>query len=455
MQTWAPSSWRQRAALQQPRYEDPAALEAVLARLRRLPPIVSVGEIEDLKAQLAAASRGERFLLQGGDCAERFDDCNADSIVRKLKILLQMSLVLTYGARKPVIRLGRIAGQFAKPRSKDTETIGGVELPSYRGDNVNDLAADPVKRRPDPARLEQGYFSSAATLNFIRALVEGGFANLRAPEHWALDFIPRSGEHAAYREIADRIRDTIDYFESLGGVGNSVFREVDFFISHEGLLLPYEESFTRTATNELPYNVGAHFLWIGERTRQLDGAHVEYFRGLANPIGIKVGPTLSPEELLKLIEVLDPGNEPGRITLITRFGSKTIARALPPLVRAVRGAGKRVVWSCDPMHGNTISIDGGVKTREYHSIVSELATAFDVHRAEGSQLSGVHFELTGDNVTECLGGVEGLSSADLGRQYQTGCDPRLNYAQSIEIAFLISKLLQAQAAPPRPPPPAW
>lgn len=441
MKPWTFDSWRALPARQQPNWPDPAALDTVTARLRTLPPIVSMGEIDSLHAQLADAALGRRFVLQGGDCAERFRDCDSLTITRKLKILLQMSLVLTYGARKPVVRIGRIAGQYAKPRSSDTELVDGVELPTYRGDAVNDLAPTLEARRPDPLRLEHSYYTSAATLNFVRALVEGGFANLREPEHWQLDFIPSSGVHGGFREIAHRIQDAIDYLESLGGLNETVSK-VDFFTSHEALLLPYEEALTRTRRNEhRAYNLGAHFLWLGERTRELDGAHVEYLRGIANPIGVKLGPTATGDDALRLIDVLNPANRPGRLTLITRYGATKIAKGLPALVRTVRNAGRHIVWSCDPMHGNTI-VANGYKTRDFSSVMAELTTAFEVHQAEGGELNGVHFELTGDNITECIGGAEGLRGEDLSRSYETGCDPRLNYSQSLEIAFLISRFLK-------------
>ncbi len=443
---WAPETWRLREVEQQPMYADAAAHDAAIARIRKLPPLVSVGEIESLKGQLADAAEGHRFVLQGGDCTERFRDCAGLAVVSKLKILLQMSLVLTYGARRPVIRIGRIAGQFAKPRSQYSEEREGVSLPAYRGDNINDLEWSARARIPDPARLERGYFSAAATLNFVRALLEGGFASLRSPEHWKLDFIPDSGEHAGYREIADRIRDAIDYLESLSATTDN-FRRIEFFTSHEGLLLPLEEALTRQRTgDDRHYNLGAHFLWVGERTRHIDGAHVEYFRGIANPIGVKVGGTTTPESLLRLLDILDPSHEPGRLMLITRLGAGAIADTLPPLVRALKAAGRKPVWSCDPMHGNTTVVDG-TKTRAFEDIASELKSAFQIHRAEGSHLSGVHFELTGENVTECLGGVQNLSPADLRRSYETGCDPRLNYAQSMEIAFLISNILATERRP--------
>jgi 3-deoxy-7-phosphoheptulonate synthase len=448
MTPWSPQSWRKAPAAQQPRWPDADAVEQALSAVRALPPLVSAGEVLRLRAQLAEAAAGKRFVLQGGDCAERFGECTGLSITRKLKILLQMSLVLTYGARMPVVRLGRIAGQYSKPRSSDTEQVGGVELPTYRGDAVNELVPDAAARVPDPRRLERAYYCSAATLNFIRSLVEGGFASLRAPEHWHLDFIPDSGVHAGFRDIADRIRDAIDYLESLGGVNDSL-REVDIFTSHEALLLPYEEALTRGMKNSPTwFNLGAHFLWIGERTRQLEGAHVEYMRGIANPIGVKLGPDARVDDVRRLIETLDPTREPGRLTLITRHGARHVARALPPLVKAVRAEGHPVVWSSDPMHGNTLTV-GTRKTREFDAILGELTAAFEIHAAEGSLLNGVHFELTGDNITECLGGAENLVAADLERMYETGCDPRLNYSQSLEIAFLISRLLQGRR-PPQP-----
>jgi len=454
MAQWTPDSWRNKAAAQQPKYPDVARLESTIRRIKQLPPLISVGEVAVLKAQLAEAAEGKRFVLQGGDCAERFSDCNSQTVIRKLKILLQMSLVLTYGARRPVIRLGRIAGQYAKPRSKDTEQVNGAELPSYRGDNVNGDGPTMAERIPDPSRLELGYFYSAATLNWVRALVHGGFANLRSPEHWQLDFIPDHGAHKRFRDIADRIRDAIDYLESLGGV-TSALREVDLFTSHEGLVLPYEEALTRPSAGDVRlYNLGSHFLWIGERTRQLDGAHLEYFRGIANPIGLKVGPSMTSDLLAQTLDVLDPDHEPGRITLITRFGSQLIQKHLPDLVRAVKKSGRKVVWSCDPMHGNTSTL-GQYKTRQFGHIVDELSQAFEIHAAEGSALAGVHFELTGDNVTECVGGAENLSAEDLKRQYETGCDPRLNYSQSMEIAFLISDMLHKHKGPQARPRQSW
>ena len=440
MSDWSPGSWRALPARQQPSYPDASALEGVLERLRVLPPLVSRGEIDRLRVQLAEAAAGKRFILQGGDCAEQFSDCNSLSVMRKLKILLQMSLVITHGARLPVTRIGRIAGQYAKPRSSDTEKVDGKELPVYRGDNVN--GASVQERTPDPERLERGYFYSASTLNFIRALLEGGFADLGQPEHWDLDFGSPSGVRNQYSEIAERIRDAIEYLRSLG-VLNEGIHGVDFYTSHEALLLHGEEALTRIAPEgDDWYNLGSHFLWIGERTRALTEAHVEYLRGIRNPIGVKLGPGISPQELVALIERLDPEGEPGRLMLITRMGVKRVRDALPPMIRAVKATGRTPVWSCDPMHGNT-QVLNGVKTRDFNDVVTELRTALELHSVEGTALGGVHFELTGENVTECVGGLTGVDSADLtGASYKTGCDPRLNYAQSLEIAFVISRMLK-------------
>ncbi len=441
MNDWNPESWQPLPAAQQPDYADASALEAVCQRLRTLPPLVFSGEVEGLRAQLAEVAEGKRFVLHGGDCAERFLDCRSDTIVRKLKILLQMSLVLTWGARKPVVRIGRVAGQFGKPRSRPMETVDGVEMHVFRGENVNALEADAVARQPDPDRLLQSYFHSAATLNFIRALIDGGFADLHHPEKWEVGFMTGSPEGEAYHAMAERIRDAVAYMESLGGVESSALSRVDFFTSHEGLILPYERAHTRKPPHRAShYNLGAHFLWIGDRTRQLDGAHIEYFRGIGNPIGMKVGPTCSPEELLQLVDRLDPDRQPGRLTLITRFGQDKAAESLPPLIRALQREGLKPVWSCDPMHGNTVAV-GARKTRRFDSIKAELEQVFEIHKSEGSHLGGVHFELTGDDVTECTGGADGVQDDDLHRRYETGCDPRLNYRQSLEIAFALARKL--------------
>ena len=438
---WAPDSWRAKPIVQQPEYSDATALEHALHTVRALPPLVSHGEINTLRGHLAKAARGKAFLLQGGDCAERFADCSKSTIEAKLKILLQMSLVLTWGARIPVIRVGRMAGQYAKPRSSNTETIDGQEMPSYRGDIVNGIQKE--SRNADPERLVNAYHHSAATLNYARALVDGGFADLHHPQHWDLGFVRSSSNRATYEDIVNRIRDAIDFVESTGVRGTAALKTVELFCSHEGLLLDYETAFTEPVGDHW-YNLGAHFLWIGDRTRQLDGAHVEYFRGLENPIGIKAGPSMTPTELIDLITALEPANRPGRITVITRLGAQQISASLPPLIKAVSDAGRTVTWVCDPMHGNTVSTDTGLKTRNYDAVLTELEGAFAAHEAAGSHLGGVHFELTGEDVTECTGGPQELSEADLSRSYETYCDPRLNYAQSLELALRIAQRLQAR-----------
>ncbi len=406
-----------------------------------MPPLVHHGEVNTLRTHLAQAANGEAFLLQGGDCAEQFSDCRKSTVESKLKILLQMSLVLTWGARIPVIRMGRMAGQYAKPRSKDTETIDGVELPSYRGDNINSSAPNADERAADPQRLLQAYFHSAATLNYTRALVDGGFADLHHPQHWDLGFVRSSTNRAEYEDIVSRIRDAIDFVESTGVRSTTSLKMVELFCSHEGLLLDYEEAMTEEVRGKW-YNLGAHSLWIGDRTRQLNGAHVEYFRGLENPIGIKAGPSMNPSELVELITKLEPANRPGRITIITRLGADIVADSLPPLIKAVSEAGRVATWVCDPMHGNTISTNEGLKTRDYDAVLSELEGAFEVHADCGSHLGGVHFEMTGEDVTECTGGPQELSVADLSRSYETHCDPRLNYSQSLELALRIAQRLQ-------------
>lgn len=439
MAEWRPVGWRERPIQQQPEYEDPEALALALATVTRLPPLVHAGEVDGLKAQLARAARGEAFLLQGGDCAERFQDCSRDSIENKLKILLQMSLVLTWGARIPTIRVGRIAGQYAKPRSSNFETIDGAQVPSYRGDHVNSFGLE--ARNPDPDRLVQAYFHSAATMNYLRALLDGGFADLHRPETWNLAFVRSPVRRADYERMVTRIADALEFVEATGIQTANVTGQVEMFSSHEGLLLAYEAAMTERVGDRW-YNLGSHFQWIGDRTRQLDGAHVAYFRGIANPMGIKVGPTMAPDELVQLLDVLNPDDEAGRITLIGRFGADRIDAMLPPLIEAVNNSGRTVVWSCDPMHGNTEKTTTGVKTRDFDRILDELDQAFTLHSACGSRLSGVHFELTGDDVTECTGGPQELAVGDLSRAYETYCDPRLNYAQAHEMAFLIARALQ-------------
>ncbi len=436
---WNPASWQSKPALQQPVYADQASVEAVIAELSRLPPLVTSFEIEILRHRIAEAQRGERFMLQGGDCAESFSDCRSDKIAKNLKILLQMRLVLLYGLKKPVTLLGRIAGQFAKPRSADTETRDGVTLPSYRGDVVNRPAFSPKARQPDPALLLSGYKHAALTLNFVRSLVDGGFADLHHPEYWNLDFAKDSPQHEQFRNIAQIITESLDTFETITGDAANASGRHDFFTSHEGLLLLYEQAQTRYIERRGHwYNLATHFPWIGMRTAAVDCAHVEYFRGIANPIAIKLGPSMTPEWLQQLIAVLNPGDIPGRITLVHRFGASEIGQRLPPLVDAVRSAGATVLWCCDPMHGNTEVTISGVKTRRFDRILKEVETAFAIHKDLGTRLGGVHCELTGEDVTECTGGARGLTEADLQRAYHSQVDPRLNYEQALELAMRIA-----------------
>lgn len=440
---WNVRSWRTRPANQQPHYADAAQLEACLDILRRKPPLVSYGEIERLRIELAEAVEGKRFVLHGGDCAERFIDCTAQSITAKLQVLLQMSLVLTFATRKPVIRIGRLAGQYAKPRSNDFEVIDGQSLPVYRGDSINDLEPDRAAREPDPRRMIDGYHHAAAGLNFIRALIEGGFADLHHPEQWDLSFIESSPHGPAYRQMVDAILDAITFMETVGiANGGDTLRRIELYTSHEALLLPYEEAMTYCYERRGAYNQSAHFLWLGYRTSEPDGAHVEYLRGLRNPIGIKIGPSLVVEKLLELIRILDPYREPGRIKIITRFGEDKIDGVLPSAIEAVAGNGHPVLWSCDPMHGNTVQTRTGQKTRRLEAVFSELEKAFAIHARKGTVLGGVHFELTGDPVTECIGGSSGVTEEDLSKCYETACDPRLNGAQALELAFLIAQLLR-------------
>ncbi|HZN59258.1 MAG TPA: 3-deoxy-7-phosphoheptulonate synthase class II [Planctomycetota bacterium] len=437
---WSPTSWRALPAAQQPVYADAEALESALVRLSRLPPLVTSWEVEELRRQLAEAAHGKRFLLQGGDCAESFDDCESSMIANKLKILLQMSLVLVHGLKMPVIRVGRFAGQYAKPRSADMETQGDKTYFVYRGDLINDREFTESGRTPNPELLLRGYERAALTLNFIRSLSDGGFADLHHPEFWDLGFVEHSPKASEYQRIVESIGESLRFLESLAGTGANEIRRVDFFTSHEGLHLYYEQAQTRQVPRRTGwYNLSTHFPWIGDRTRALGGAHVEYFRGISNPIGVKVGPSLRPEDLLALLETLDPQNEPGRLTLIHRFGSKNIEQCLPPLVKAVQRAGHTVLWVCDPMHGNTETTKDGIKTRDFANIVSELEHAFEIHQGLGSRLGGVHFELTGENVTECIGGARGLKSEDLRKAYKSRVDPRLNYEQALELAMLIAR----------------
>jgi 3-deoxy-7-phosphoheptulonate synthase len=438
--SWQPTSWQSRKAQQQPSYGDSAELERAVADLARLPPIVVSWEVENLRLRLAAAQRGEAFLLQGGDCAESFSDCESDRIAKQLKVLLQMSLVLLQAMKRPVVRVGRFAGQYAKPRSADTETRAGETLPAYRGDLVNHPEFTAAARRPDPQLLLRGYERAALTLNFVRALVDGGFADLHHPEYWDLGFVRHAQLREAYQRIVDSIGDALDFFESLTGQKVGDANRVEFFASHEGLHLLYEQAQTRfIARQDRWYNLSTHMPWIGMRTAQVDGAHVEYFRGIANPIGVKVGAAMSDEWLQELVAVLNPHNQPGRLTLIHRFGVKEIEQHLPRVIEAVRRTGATVLWCCDPMHGNTETTSGGVKTRRFENILKELDLSFRIHRELGSLLGGAHIELTGEDVTECTGGARGLTDADLQRAYRSQVDPRLNYEQALELAMLIAE----------------
>jgi len=434
---WAPDSWQRKSAVQQPVYPDADALTSALARLRELPPLVTSWEVLELKRKLADAAEGRSFLLQGGDCAESFADCTSPLISNRLKVLLQMSLVLVHGLKLPVVRVGRFAGQYAKPRSTDSETRDGETLPSYRGDIVNAPEFTAAARRPDPQRLIEAHSKSALTMNFTRALIDGGFADLHHPEYWDLAWVEHSPLQAEYRRMVEAIGDSVRFMETLAGPIGS-FGKVDFYTSHEALLLHYEQAATRKVPRQWGwFNLSTHFPWIGMRTAQLDGAHVEYCRGIRNPIGLKVGPGVSPDALMRTLDALDPDNEPGRLALIHRMGAEKIATELPPLLQAVKTQGRRVLWCCDPMHGNTEALANGVKTRRFANIRAELDAAFDIHAAQGTRLGGVHLELTGENVTECLGGARDLTETDLARAYKSSVDPRLNYEQSLEIAMLI------------------
>jgi len=437
---WHPASWQSRKAAQQPQYEDAAALERTVSELSRLPPIVVSWEVEKLRDELAAAQRGEAFLLQGGDCAESFADCESDHIAKQLKVLLQMSLVLLSGLKRRVIRVGRLAGQYAKPRSAEYETRDGVTLPAYRGDLVNRAEFSPEARRADPRLLLRGYERAALTLNFVRALVDGGFADLHHPEYWDLGFVRHAPLREAYERTVRAIGDALDFFESMTGQKVHDAARVEFFSSHEGLHLLYEQAQTRfIARQGRWYNLSTHMPWIGMRTAQLDGAHVEFFRGIANPIAVKLGTSMDEAWLQELVARLNPQNQPGRLTLIHRFGVKDTERFLPRAIEALRRTGQSVLWCCDPMHGNTETAVGGLKTRRFENIQRELEMAFRVHAELGSRLGGVHIELTGEDVTECTGGARGLTDADLQRAYRSQVDPRLNAEQALELAMLISE----------------
>ena len=442
--SWSPSSWQHKQAAQQPEWPDSGALDNALKHLGSLPPLVFAGEARALTAQLAQVAEGKAFLLQAGDCAESFEAFSADAIRDKLKVILQMAVVLTYSTGVPVLKVGRIAGQFAKPRSSSTETVDGVELPSFRGHMVNDVAFNASARVPDPDRLVQAYHQSAATLNLVRAFTKGGFADLSRVHQWNQEFVASSPEGRRYDRVADHIDRALRFMAACGINTESQpnLHEVDFFTSHEALILGYEEALTRqdSLTGQW-YDCSAHMLWIGERSRQLDGAHIDFLRGVGNPIGCKVGPSATVEDVLALCETLNPDRVPGRLTLITRMGADKIATALPTLLAAVRDAGHPVVWACDPMHGNTFTSETGRKTRDFDAVLAEIAGFFAAHWAEGTWPGGVHIELTGDDVTECLGGGDALGHADLDDRYETICDPRLNGRQSIDLAFQVAELL--------------
>ncbi len=444
---WLPGSWRAKPVCQVPDYDDKQAVQTVEAQLGHYPPLVFAGEARKLKAELAQVAQGRAFLLQGGDCAESFAEFHPDNIRDTLRVMLQMAVVLTYGGACPVVKIGRIAGQFAKSRSAPTEEQDGVSLPSYRGDIVNDIAFEAAGRRPDPSRMLQAYSQAAATLNLLRAFTQGGYADLHRVHSWTLGFVGHSPEAQRYREIADRISEALSFMEACGVAPDTTpqMRTVDFFTSHEALLLGYEQAMTRVdSTTGDWYCTSAHMLWIGDRTRQPDGAHVEFCRGIKNPIGLKCGPSLAPDELLRLIDALNPANEPGRLTLICRFGADKVADALPRLIRAVQREGRTVVWSCDPMHGNTIKAGSGYKTRPFDRVMKEMEDFFGTHRAEGSYPGGVHLELTGQNVTECLGGAQAIAEADLSDRYHTHCDPRLNANQALDLAFLVAERIKRE-----------
>ena len=448
MSAWSPDSWRSKPIQQAPSFPDQGALADVERQLAGFPPLVFAGEARKLKRALAKVAAGEAFLLQGGDCAESFAEHSADNIRDFFRVFLQMAVVLTFGAALPVVKVGRIAGQFAKPRTNPTEMYNGVELPIYRGDIINDSAFDLKARTPDPDRQLQAYRQSAATLNLIRAFAWGGYANLENAHRWMLGFVKDSPQSGRYQELADRITETLGFMRAIGlnPEEHQELSRTDFYTSHEALLLGYEQAMTRTdSTSGDPYATSGHMIWIGDRTRQADHAHIEYCRGVKNPIGLKCGPSLKPDDMLRLIDILNPANEPGRLTLIARFGSDKVGDHLPALIRAVEREGHKVVWSCDPLHGNTISANG-FKTRPFERIMSEIRSFFAIHQAEGTYAGGVHLEMTGKNVTECTGGARAISEGELSDRYHTFCDPRLNAEQAIEVAFLIAELLKTERA---------
>ncbi len=444
---WTPSTWRGLPVKQVPDYPDKNELKDVEDRLRGFPPLVFAGEARSLKQALARTARGDAFLLQGGDCAESFAEFHPDNIRDTFRVLLQMAVVLTFGAALPIVKVGRMAGQFAKPRSAPTETQDDVELPSYRGDIINGIEFAESTRKPDPQRILHAYHQAASTLNLLRAFAQGGFADLQRVSSWNNDFVADSPQGHRYSELAERIQEALSFMNACGLTSENIpqMRETDFYTSHEALLLPYEESMTRidSTTGEW-YDTSAHMLWVGDRTRQPDHAHVEFLRGINNPLGIKCGSSLDPDDLIRLLDTLNPGNEPGRITLITRMGAGKAAEHLPRLIRTVESEGRVVVWSCDPMHGNTIKAASGYKTRPFDRILAEVVEVFAIHQAEGTYAGGVHFEMTGRDVTECIGGAQAISDDDLSDRYHTHCDPRLNASQALELAFLIAEQLRAE-----------
>ena len=443
---WSPSSWRKKDALHMPKYLDETHLNNTLEKISKFPPLVFAGEARLLKEKLSDVAQGKAFLLQGGDCAESFADFHPDNIRDTFKVILQMAVVLTFGASCPIVKVGRIAGQFAKPRSSATETINNVELESYKGDIINGIDFNEKERNPDPDRLIQAYNQSASTLNLLRAFSQGGFANLSKIHQWNLNFV--KGENAnKFQEISNRIDECLSFMEACGINDNTVrqLNETDFFTSHEALLLQFEEALTRIdSTSGKWYDVSAHMLWVGDRTRQIDGAHIEFLRGIENPIGIKVGPSTKTDELLKILDALNPSNEGGKITLICRMGHEKVGNILPNIIKSIQKAGKNVVWTCDPMHGNTIKSNTGYKTRPLKDIISEIHQFFQIHRTEGTYPGGVHLEMTGQDVTECMGGLQEITDEDLQNRYHTYCDPRLNASQSLELAFLLSDFLKEE-----------
>ena len=454
MHTWNPSSWRERPALQMPVYPDAAALASAQQRLEAMPSLIFPGEISQLRERLAAVSRGEAFLLQGGDCAESFDEFGQESVESTFRVILQMAVVLTYAAACPVVKVGRIAGQFAKPRSSDTETVDGATLPSYRGDIVNGSDFSAIARQPDPTRLLQAYSHSAATLNLLRALAQGGFADLREVHRWTADFVRSSPQGARFEEFAERITQSLAFMEACGfdAARAPQLHAVEFYTSHEALHLHYEQGLTRyDARQRQWYAASAHMLWLGERTRNPDGAHVEFLRGLGNAVGVKIGPSANADDVLRLMDVLDPDQEAGRLVLITRMGSDKVADRLPPLLRAVRRSGRAPTWCCDPMHGNTVTSSNGYKTRDFERILEEMSLFFAAHEQEGSYPGGLHFEMTGQDVTECRGGAQALTDERLEERYRSACDPRLNGSQSLELAFRIADVLKSARRKTPPP----